>query len=115
MENVLNQAIKINVTDGILKKTTVSVNQPTKEITNSSVLNHENGIKTFDNEIMSDSESEPDIDTCNIKLKKKYLASSNSSINDSIASALSTSNLTVTLSFIFLIFILIKKFFFFRI
>ena len=98
VENVLNKAIKVNGTDGILKKIKISSDLPTK----SSVLNQENCFKPADNEIISDSESEPNSDSFNCKLNNKnYLASSNSSINDSISSAISTSNLTVNFLFLF--------------
>lgn len=85
IENVLNNAIKANVTDGL--KLSVLSSQDNGLNNTKIYYNEENG------DFNSDSESD-----CGIKMKNQYFASSNSSLNDSISSALSTTNLTVKLS-----------------
>ncbi len=82
--NVLNNAIKVNVVDGLLKKSDNNSNNISKN------NNNNNNIDSC--EVVSDEESESEY---GLKHKQKYMCLSNSSLNDSVSSALSSSNLTV--------------------
>ena len=81
--NVLNNAIKVNVVDGLLKKSDNNNNS-------NNISKNNNNIDSC--EVVSDEESESEY---GLKHKQKYMCLSNSSLNDSVSSALSSSNLTV--------------------